>query len=263
MKGRISHSKIFSLIVIVILLVNNLSSIFIPVATAATLTGSVADNLYFTEKDQNEKIQELTVEGQEFSIDLVLQAGQDVEAEMVLPEGLTLSENTLTQEGFTYEDATRSLKVDWTKFTENDQIKRVALSFTNTLVDEVSIQAKTVREGQIYYSQPLNIISTSSDSTPTTQETNSEEAVNEEDSSKVSTNEATSSTTQETTSGETLKEEDSSKTSSGISTFAAAAAFTINNTDSYAGVVNNVAPKFIMYQLDGTSTVVKASINLN
>ncbi|PKR82399.1 isopeptide-forming domain-containing fimbrial protein, partial [Heyndrickxia camelliae] len=42
----------------------------------------------------------------------------------------------------------------------------------------------------------------------------------------------------------------------------AATTFAINNTDSYAGVVDNVAPKFIMYQLDGTSTVVKASVNL-
>ncbi|MFP7202574.1 hypothetical protein SFC08_16515 [Lysinibacillus halotolerans] len=63
-----------------------LSSIFIPVTFAVTLTGYVAVNLYFTEKDQNEKIQELTIERGEFLIDFILQAGFDTDNE-IAPKG--------------------------------------------------------------------------------------------------------------------------------------------------------------------------------
>ncbi|GIN94131.1 cell surface protein [Siminovitchia terrae] len=47
-----------------------------------------------------------------------------------------------------------------------------------------------------------------------------------------------------------------------VNEVAAAASFNINNTDSYAGVWDSVDPKFRIYQLDGTSTVVLGSVNL-
>ncbi|PKJ52261.1 isopeptide-forming domain-containing fimbrial protein, partial [Bacillus sp. SN10] len=51
--------------------------------------------------------------------------------------------------------------------------------------------------------------------------------------------------------------------SSSMISVASAATFTINNTDSYAGVMDKVDPKFRIYQMDGASTAVKASVNLN
>ncbi|KXO04344.1 hypothetical protein AYK81_24490 [Bacillus thuringiensis] len=270
--GRIIYrSGKFSVFLIVVLLFQIISSSMISVASAATSTEPTAKNLYFTEKDQNEKIQELKVE-KKFSIDLVLQEGQDSEAEVQLPEGISLNNESLAQEGLSYEEITRTLKVDWTKFTALEQKKRVPLSFTSSFFENVSIQAKTVRDGRNYYSHPLNLISASSESTSTKQETISEEPVKEEGSSKASANDVTSSANAD--SGVTINDKDSNKQAdgttgtrvkafSGISAVAAAAAFTINNTDSYAFVQNNVDPMFRIYQLNGTSTGVIANVTLN
>ncbi|MBE5107539.1 DUF11 domain-containing protein [Bacillus thuringiensis] len=272
--GRIMHrSKKFSIFLILMLLFESLSSSMISVASAATSTEPMAENLYFTEKDQNEKIQELKVE-KEFSIDLVLQAGQDSAAEIQLPEGLSLSKESLAQEGLSYEKNTRTLKVDWTKFTDLQQKKRVPLSFTISFSEKVSIHAKTVRDGKIYSSHLLNIIPASSKATATKQETKAEEPVKKEDSSKAAANEVAASAKQETKAEEPVKKEDSSKAAANevaASTkqgtvksvepvMSPKAAFTINNTDSYAVVTNSVDPKFSIYQLDGTSTTVLASI---
>lgn len=293
--GRIMYRPgKLSIFLILVLLFQSISSSMISVASAATSTEPTVENLYFTEKDQNEKIQELKVE-KEFSIDLILQEGQDTVAEIQLPEGLSLSNESLAQKGLVYEKNTRTLKVDWTKFTVLEKKKRVPLSFTSSFSKKISIHAKTVRNGKIYYSNLLNIIPVSSKLTSTKQEANSEEPIKKEDGSKVLANEVASSPKQDTNATEAIKEDNSSKAAvndvissatgsrvkindkdlneeangatnpqvKSFSPLSAAAAFTINNTDSYAAVQHNTNPKFRIYQLDGTSTAAKASINLN
>ncbi|MFP7461747.1 hypothetical protein SFC52_24415, partial [Niallia circulans] len=170
MTKKVYRSKKISILLILIVLINSFTSGFLPVASAVTNTEPVAENLYFTEKDQNEKIQELKVE-QDFSIDLVLQDGQDTEAVIQLTEGISLSDESLAQEGLTYEKDTRTVHVDWSKFTALEQKKRVSMSFTNSLKENVSIQAETERDGQTYYSQALNIIPVSPETASTTERT--------------------------------------------------------------------------------------------
>ncbi|WP_217451429.1 isopeptide-forming domain-containing fimbrial protein [Metabacillus niabensis] len=187
--------------------------------------------MYFTEKDQNEKIQELKVE-QDFSIDLLLQDGQDSNAEIQLPEGIALTDESLAQEGLTYEENTRTVKVDWTKFTALEQKKRVSLSFTSSLTENASLQAKTVRDGQIYNSQPLNIIPVSS-----------EPASTADDST-----------------GDTESAKTTSASSENATLQAAAAVLDFNETDSYSVSLDGKT----LYQIDGSNpTSIKASVQIS
>ncbi|PAD23553.1 hypothetical protein CHH62_22040 [Niallia circulans] len=46
-----------------------------------------------------------------------------------LLEGTSLSDESLAQEGLTYEKDTRTVHVNWSKFTALEQKKRVSMSF--------------------------------------------------------------------------------------------------------------------------------------
>ncbi|WP_312505293.1 lectin-like domain-containing protein, partial [Lysinibacillus sp.] len=171
-------SRKLSIFLIFVLLFQSLSSSIISVASAEELINNYTDNLYFTEKGQNERIQEFKVENQVISLDLVLQEGQDsdTKSKLQLPEGLSLKLDNPLQEGLTYDENTQTVFVDWTKFTLVGDKKRVSLSLSSSLTDNVNIQATMEQNGQIFYSQPLNITPVPSE-TPSTTEATSDENI--------------------------------------------------------------------------------------
>ncbi|PAE09893.1 hypothetical protein CHI02_22925, partial [Niallia circulans] len=244
MTKKVYRSKKISILLILIVLINSFTSGLLPVASAVTNTEPVAENLYFTEKDQKEKIQELKVE-QDFSIDLVLQDGQDSEAVIQLPEGISLSDESLAQEGLTYEKDTRTVNVDWSKITALEQMKRVSLSFTNSPKENVSIQAETERDGQTYYSQALNIIPVSPETASTTERT-TERTDSEESAAKDAKTDENNNTDSDSSKKATLQ--------------AAAGDLDFNETDSYAVSLDGKT----LYQLDGSNpTTIKASVQIS
>lgn len=171
-------SRKLSIFLIFVLLFQSLSSSIISVASAEELINNYTDNLYFTEKGQNERIQEFKVENQVISLDLVLQEGQDTDtkSKLQLPEGLSLKLDNPLQEGLTYDENTQTVFVDWTKFTLVGDKKRVSLSLSSSLTDNVNIQATMEQNSQIFYSQPLNITPVPSE-TPSTTEATSDENI--------------------------------------------------------------------------------------